>query len=123
MARMIMIIDDEEDMRVYLQTLLRKAGYETDTAINGEDALERIDDIKPDLITLDILMPQKSGLKFFQALRDREDTRALPVVVVSGISGHSGFFEKEALGGPTVFVEKPIEPDSFLKQVGELIGE
>ena len=123
MARMIMIIDDEEDMRVYMQTLLRKAGYETSTAVNGEDALERIDDIKPDLITLDILMPQKSGLKFFQILRERDDTKGLPVVVVSGISGHGEFFEKETLGGPTVFIEKPIEPGSFLKQVKELLGE
>lgn len=123
MAKVIMIIDDEEDMRVYMQTLLRKAGYETKTAVNGEDALERIDDINPDLITLDILMPQKSGLKFFQTLRERAGTRELPVVVVSGISGHSEFFEKEVLGGPTIFIEKPIEPDTFLKQVRELLGE
>ena len=123
MPRRIMIIDDEEDMRVYMQTLFRKAGYETDTAVNGEDALRRIDEIKPDLITLDILMPQKSGLKFFQALRERHDTKDLPVIVVSGISGHSEFFARESLGGPTIFVEKPIEPDSILSQVRELLGE
>jgi CheY-like chemotaxis protein len=123
MPRKIMIIDDEEDMRVYMQTLFRKAGYDTDTAINGEDALNRIEQIKPDLITLDILMPQKSGLKFFQTLRERDDTKDLPVIVVSGITGHSEFFEKEALGGPTIFVEKPIEPDSILSQIRELLGE
>jgi CheY-like chemotaxis protein len=106
-----------------MQTLLRKAGYETDTAVNGEDALEKIENIRPDLITLDILMPQKSGLKFFQALRERDETKELPVLVVSGLSGHSEFFENVSLGGPTVFVDKPIEPDSFLRQVRELLGE
>ncbi len=118
-----MIIDDEEDMRVYLQTLFRKAGYETVTAVNGEDGLRKIREQIPDLITLDILMPQKSGLKFFQALREEEATRHLPVIVVSGVTGHDEFFDKSSLGGPTVFVDKPIEPTSFLKQVEELLNK
>ena len=123
MAKKIMIVDDEEDMRVYLETLFRKAGYETDTAVNGEDALRRVDEIAPDLITLDILMPQKSGLKFFQSLRERSRTKELPVVVVSGVTGHAEFFDPEALGGPTVFVDKPIEPAPFLQKVKQLLGE
>lgn len=123
MPKKILIIDDEQDMLTYMQTLLRKAGYDTDTAVNGEDALSKLDDGMPDLITLDILMPQKSGLKFFQALRERDDAAKLPVLVVSGISGHSEFFDKSNLGGPTEFVEKPIDPNSFLEQVKQLLGE
>lgn len=123
MPAKIMIIDDEEDMRLYLQTLFRKAGYETDVAVNGEDALQRIDEIKPDLITLDILMPQKSGLNFFESIRQRPGFRDLPVVVVSGVTGHSDFFDKEKLVGPTVFVEKPIQPDTLLALVKRQLGE
>jgi len=123
MPKKIMIIDDEEDMRMYLQTLFRKAGYETDTAANGEEALRRIDEISPDLITLDILMPQRSGLNFFESIRRRPDSKELPVVVVSGVTGHSDFFDKEKLGGLTVFVEKPIKPDSLLAMVKELLKE
>jgi CheY-like chemotaxis protein len=123
MAKKILIIDDEEDMRIYLQTLLRKAGYETDTAVNGEDALSKLDSVKPDLITLDILMPQKSGLKFFQALREGPQTRETPVLVVSGVTGHPEFFDRENLGGPTEFVDKPIQPEAFVAQVRQLLGD
>ena len=68
MSKKILIIDDEEDMRLYLETMFRKAGYETRTAVNGSDALDQLSEFVPDLITLDILMPQKSGLSCFEAL-------------------------------------------------------
>ena len=123
MPKIILIIDDEEDMRIYLETVFRKAGYVTETAVNGDDALVRMADINPDLITLDILMPQKSGLKFFQQLRDAAPTANRPVIVISGVSGHSDFFDKGKLGGPTVFMDKPIEPDTLLAGAKKLLGE
>lgn len=121
MSRKILIIDDEEDMRIYLQTVLRKAGYSTDTAENGEVALAKFEEVNPDLITLDILMPQRSGLKFFQNLR--ESNKDVPVIVVSGVSGNDEFFDMSRLGGPTDFIEKPIMPDDFLDRVKKLLGE
>jgi CheY-like chemotaxis protein len=123
MSKKILIVDDEEDMRIYLQTLLRKAGYETALAVNGEDADEALNSEQPDLITLDILMPKRSGLKFFERLREDGSTKELPVIVISGVTRSDDFFEKENLGGPTLFVEKPIKPDSLLQQVRQLIGE
>jgi DNA-binding response OmpR family regulator len=123
MAKKIMIIDDEEDMRIYLETLFKKAGYKTDIAVNGEQALERLDKIRPDLITLDILMPKKSGLKFFKAMREAEKTSGLPVIVISGVSGNDEFFDQNTLGGPTIFLEKPINPETLVTQVRELLGE
>jgi len=123
MSKKIMIIDDEMDMQIYLQTLFKKAGYETVAVSNGAEALEKIADVQPDLITLDILMPKKSGLNFFQALRELANMAEVPVIVVSGVTKHSEFFEKDNLGGPTLFVEKPIEPDSLLGQVRELLGD
>jgi CheY-like chemotaxis protein len=123
MARKVLIIDDEEDMLIYLQTLFKKAGYETATASNGEEALKMMGDLQPDFITLDILMPKKSGLNFFRAIRADARHKNLPVVVLSGISGHREFFDETADSGPSIFVEKPIEPESFLKKVTELLGE
>lgn len=122
MAKKILIIDDEEDMRLYLETLFRKAGYETDTAVNGEDALTHVDSSAPDLITLDILMPMKSGLSCFEAIRKRDGLAELPVIIVSGVTNHSEFFGAVPTG-PTVFVEKPIQPDALLQQVRTLLGE
>lgn len=122
MSKKIMIIDDEMDMQIYLQTVFKKAGYETVAVSNGLEALEKIQEIQPDLITLDILMPKKSGLNFFQALRAMPNMERIPVIVVSGVSQHSEFFQKDHLGGPTMFVEKPIEPDALLNQVRQLLG-
>jgi CheY-like chemotaxis protein len=121
MTKKIMIIDDEEDMRTYLQVLFKKAGYETELATNGQEALRMMAEVKPDLITLDILMPKQSGLSFFQSLRDEIGNRQIPVIVLSGLAGHREFFEEEA-GHQTAFVEKPIDPDLFLAKVQEMIG-
>jgi len=123
MPKKILIVDDEEDMRIYLETLLRKAGYEIELAINGEEAFEKLKEARPDLITLDILMPKKSGLNFFKAIRQSDESADIPILVVSGISGHSEFFDEHAKSSPTVFVEKPIVPDTFLSQVKQLIGD
>jgi len=123
MGKKILIIDDEEDMRVYLETLFKKAGYETGTAVNGDEANDKINSFQPDLITLDILMPRKSGLNFFQSVRSNSSTKDIPIVVLSGLSGHKEFFEDESQIGPTIFVEKPIEPDSFLENVRRMLGE
>ncbi|MDP8240899.1 MAG: response regulator [Candidatus Hatepunaea meridiana] len=123
MPKKILIVDDEEDMRFYLETLLRKAGYNTDVAINGAEALIKIEQDIPDLITLDILMPKKSGLNFFETLRSRADTKGLPIVIVSGISGNREFFEQGKPSEPTVFMEKPIIREEFLKNIKELLGE
>ena len=123
MPKKIMIIDDEEDMRIYLQTIFRKAGYDTDIAVNGEEALQKINSIKPDLITLDILMPQKSGLNFFEMIRNSEPTKKLPIIVVSGVTGHSEFFRKEKDSAPTAYMEKPIKPEELVAKVRELLGD
>ncbi len=123
MAKRILIIDDESDMQIYLHTLFRKAGYDTETAGNGEEALESIRKALPDLITLDILMPKKSGLSFFKVLVEELGDREIPVIVLSGLAGHREFFEGESIPGPTVFVEKPIVPDAFLAKAKEMLGE
>ena len=123
MPKKILIIDDEADMQTYLRVLFEKAGYQTEIAANGNEALEILGRSKPDLITLDILMPRKSGLNFYEALRTAENTKDIPVIVVSGISGNREFFESEPAGSPTVFVDKPIEPDRFLAQAKKLLGD
>ena len=79
MAKKILIIDDEKDMRVYLTTLFRKAGYETETAGNGEEGLRLAETFEPDLITLDLLMPKQSGVKAYRSLRTSSRTAPIPI--------------------------------------------
>ena len=84
MAKKILIIDDEKDMRVYLGTLFKKAGYEIESAPNGEEGFTLAQSFGPDLITLDVMMPKKSGLVLFQQLKADEQFKDIPVLMLTG---------------------------------------
>jgi CheY-like chemotaxis protein len=123
MAKKILIIDDEKDMRTYLRTLFRKAGYETETAANGDEGLELAKTCKPDLITLDVLMPKKSGVKAYRQLRTGAETKDIPVIVLTGLTRREDFFgDLGDVSKPEAIVEKPIEREDFLTTVEEIIG-
>jgi CheY-like chemotaxis protein len=123
MAKKILIIDDEKDMRVYLATLFRKAGYETEMAANGEEGLKLAASHTPDLITLDVLMPKGSGLRAYRGLRSSEKTKAVPIVVLTGLTRLDDFFgDLGDLPRPDEMVEKPIDREAFLEKVEALIG-
>ena len=123
MAKKVLIIDDEKDMRVYLEALFRKAGFETETAADGEQGVWLAEAHQPDLITLDVLMPRKSGVKAYRALRTSDKTRAIPIVVLTGLTRLDDFFgDLDNLPRPDALVEKPIDRDAFLGKVEGLIG-
>jgi len=124
MAQKILIIDDEKDMRVYLEAFFRKAGYDTETAENGEEGLWLAEAHRPDLITLDILMPKKSGIKAYRGLRRSEKTGSIPIVVLTGLTRLDDFFgDLGELPQPDALVEKPIDRDAFLEKVKSLLGD
>jgi two-component system phosphate regulon response regulator PhoB len=123
MAKKILIIDDENDMRVYLGTLFRKAGYETKTAANGEEGLQLAETFVPDLITLDVLMPKGSGVRAYRGLRTSTTTRSVPIVVLTGLTRLDDFFgDLGDLPRPDAMVEKPIDREAFLATVEGLLG-
>ncbi len=124
MAKRILIIDDEKDMRVYLEALFRKAGYETETAANGEEGIWLAEANQPDLITLDVLMPRKSGVKAYRGLRESEKTASIPIVVLTGLTRLDDFFGNLGeLPPPDALVEKPIDREVFLEKVQAIVGE
>jgi CheY-like chemotaxis protein len=123
MPKKILIIDDEKDMRVYLEALFRKAGYETESAADGDEGVWLAEAHKPDLITLDVLMPKKSGVKAYRGLRTSAKTAGIPVIVLTGLTRSDDFFgHLGELRPPEAVVEKPIEREAFLGKVQELIG-
>ncbi|NOZ00821.1 MAG: response regulator [Deltaproteobacteria bacterium] len=124
MAKRVLVIDDEKDMRVYLKTLLAKAGFETETAENGDEGLKKAMAAPPDLITLDVLMPKKSGVRAYGELRSAGKTSQVPIVILTGLAQREDFFGDE-LGDvprPDAVIEKPIDRESFLGLVRKLTG-
>lgn len=124
MAKTILIIDDEQDMQIYLKTLFRKAGYKTAVAGNGEEGLKLALELQPDLITLDLLMPCKSGVLAYEGLRTSPQTAKIPVIILSGLPGKEELFQSgvQDLPRPEAVVEKPINRDAFLKEVEGILG-
>jgi CheY-like chemotaxis protein len=129
MAKKILIVDDEPDMVAFLATLLEDNGYETDSAADGEDAMEKVKADKPDLISLDLLMPNKTGIKMFRELRKDNDFNDIPVVMVTGFGkddvpqmDFKQWIKQRAIRPPEGYIEKPVNKDVFLDAVKRAIG-
>ena len=80
---------------------------------------------RPDLITLDVLMPKKSGVKAYRELRTGEETRDIPVIILTGLTRQEDFFGEDidTLPKPDAVVEKPIDRESFLEQAKSIMGD
>lgn len=123
----ILVVDDEPDVVTYLQTLFEDHGYAVITAETGKEAYEKAVREKPDLITLDITMPEESGLRCYRDLSENEATGRIPVFVITGVSyGYKSFerfiSSRRQVPPPAAFFEKPIERDELLDKTKEVLG-
>ncbi len=129
-AKKVLIVDDEPDIVSYLEMLLQDNGFRTVTAGNGNQALELVRKECPDLVTLDVSMPEASGTRFYKEVRSDPELRKIPVFIVTAVTGLGGdehAYEKFISGRrlvppPEGFFHKPIDRDAFLKAVKELLG-
>ncbi len=129
-AKKILIVDDEEDVLTYLETLLRDHGYATVCARDGQDAFEKLRRERPDLVTLDISMPERSGVRFYRDLKDDPELAATPVVIVTAVTGFGldpeGFRKfistRKQVSPPEGFIPKPIDHEELLEVVSKLLS-
>ncbi len=117
----ILIADDEIHIRTLLKITLEMEGYEVAMAADGQEALDRIDDQVPDLILLDIKMPNMNGWQVCEKLKSDEKTRNIPIIMVTA------FGQKEARQrsldlGADEFFPKPFETPALLEVVKKLIN-
>lgn len=126
----ILVVDDEPDVVKYLTTFLQDNGYDTVSAANGNEGLAKARSERPDLVCLDITMPEKSGIRFYREAREDADLAQIPVVVVTGVTGFGGdpepfrhFLEtRRNVPPPDAFVSKPIDQTEFLKTVQGILS-
>ena len=130
----ILVVDDEADVIAYLSAMLKDAGYEVATANNGQEAMDAVKAGAPALISLDITMPEKSGVRFYREMREDPALKDVPIVIVTGVTnplaapGGGGSFEqfissRKELRPPDAFFEKPIDRDAYLKKIAEILGD
>jgi CheY-like chemotaxis protein len=121
----ILIVDDEEDILAYLGTFFQNNGYQTCTAGDGQEALEKTRAENPDLVTLDIVMPKKSGIRYYREMKDDPHLKKIPIIIITAITGwgydkegfHKFIKSSKQVPPPEGFLSKPIDPDELLKLV------
>ena len=126
----ILVVDDEKHIVTYLEALLSDNGYDTISAFDGEEGLEKVRTEKPDLVSLDITMPKASGMRFYRGIKDDPGMSSIPVVIVTAVTGYAGdpddfkkfMSTRKQIPPPEGFVAKPIDKDEFLETVAGLLA-
>lgn len=116
----ILICDDERNFVETLQTWLEVEGFETDTAYEGVRAIEMAHKHHPDLILLDLRMPAGEGYTVLRALRARDDTKHIPVIIMTAVQTERLEADVRAAGADD-FVQKPFEPEALLAKIWDLV--
>jgi CheY-like chemotaxis protein len=118
--RTILIVDDFDDTRLLLRTWLNKKGYRVVEAENGKEAIAKAEEIEPDLIIMDVEMPELDGLSATRQIRKLKNSAELPIVAVSAY-GADLFREQALAAGCNEYMATPFEPDELEKLIHSLI--
>ena len=125
----VLVVDDEPNVREYLAQILRDADFNVLTAADGDKAMEVIKAERPDFISLDLVMPKKSGHKLLYELRKDKELARIPVVIVTahaqdelGRGDLEDIMENRIVSGPGIYLEKPVKPLDFVRCVQRALG-
>ncbi|MBN1588561.1 MAG: response regulator [Pirellulales bacterium] len=125
----ILVVDDEPNVRQYLATVLEDAGFHVATASDGVEALEMIKQEMPDFISLDLIMPHKSGHKLLHELRRHKRWSRIPVLIVTahaqddlGKGDLQDLLDNCVMSGPGTYLEKPVNPLTYVRSIQRALG-
>ncbi len=125
----ILVVDDEPDVRLYLQTVLEDAGFNVLTAGDGEEALEVLKENEIDFITLDLVMPKKSGIRLFHELKKNKQWSRIPIIVVTGHArdeeGKKHLDEilaDKTFSAKRMYLEKPVKAQDLVDYIMDELG-
>ena len=125
----VLVVDDEPDVLTYLTMVLGDAGFNVMSATDGNEAMERLKEKKPDFISLDLVMPNKSGIRFYRELRKNKEWSNIPVIIVTahaqdelGKGDLDEILGSKTFSGPQVYLEKPVKAADFVRMVKKELG-
>ncbi len=125
----ILVVDDEADVREYLTACLEDHGFKVETAVNGEDALEKMELRVPDLVTLDLVMPGISGVRVLRRMRRSPKLAEVPVILITAFAHHSDICGeiRELMAVPIKYrprklMEKPITPQKLATAIADTLN-
>jgi CheY-like chemotaxis protein len=122
--KLVLVVDDEPDVLTYLTMVLQDAGFRVMSASDGNEALAKVKQQKPDFISLDLVMPHKSGIRFYHELRKNKEWSDIPVIIVTahardelGKGDLEEILQGKTFSGPQVYLEKPVKAADFVRMV------
>jgi two-component system cell cycle response regulator DivK len=121
MSKRILVIEDHEDNRRILRDLLTSAGYEPIEGVTGEEGVALAETHRPDLILMDIQLPEVSGLEVTRWIKEDESLKDIPVVAVTAFA-MKGDEEKMREGGCEAYIAKPISVGKFIETVRRFLS-
>ena len=123
-TKRILIIEDEPDFVTFLSALLNDNGYETLTAVDGEEGFRLAKAEKPDLITLDMTMPKQSGVRTYRDLKDDPVLKEIPVVIITAIGDDMKSFleQRRQIPKPEGFMTKPVDQAELIEMINRLLA-
>lgn len=127
----VLIIDDEMEMRFYLMTMVKSLGHRPVMAKNGAKGLETLGETVPDLIILDIMMPEKGGALVYQEIKSEPGLKDIPLLIFSGVAPQAFTHYVKMLNAnpgtriplPKYYVEKSADPDYLKKMITDCIND
>jgi len=120
-AKKILLVDDSETILQMEQMMLKQDGYELVTARDGEEGVAKALEVKPDLILMDVLMPKMDGFEAVRRLRQRAETKSIPIVMVT-TEAEMASMETGYVSGCSDYIIKPLDRVELVTKVESLLG-
>lgn len=120
MTRSILLVDDEPQTRDLLRLMLKRDGYEVYDAEDGFDALRKVKHYHPDVVILDVMMPELDGIEVCERIRADEELSEIPIIMLSART-HTDAVEIGIMAGATRYLAKPIGRKELLRHVSEVL--
>ncbi|PIV12900.1 MAG: response regulator [Candidatus Nealsonbacteria bacterium CG03_land_8_20_14_0_80_36_12] len=119
----ILIIEDEEIIIEFLQKRLNKEGYEVSLARNGEKGLQMMRETKPNLVLLDIILPQKGGFEVMEQMEKESELKLIPVIVISNSGQLSELDRAKRLGAKNWIIKTEFDPQEIINKIVRQIAK
>jgi two-component system phosphate regulon response regulator PhoB len=128
-GKTILIVDDELDVRIYVRTLFETSGYAPIVTRNGKEGLGKAKELSPDLIILDVMMPEAGGVTMYRELKTDQALKGIPVIMLTGIGEKSfshylkmlNLKRKDPIPQPDAHMEKPLDHEKLLELAKKIL--
>lgn len=126
----VLVVEDDLHMRAFIRVLLETAGYGAIITQNGREGLQRAGESLPDLIILDLMMPEEGGIPMYRELKSSDRLKHIPVIVLSGVENNTfshslrmlNLGQADPIPGPEAYIEKPPNPEELLQTIQHILG-